>query len=92
MSTYNGWTNYQTWRVNLELFDGMTLEDLGLTVHTSTDLDQLTIDLADILESTAHEIVEGQATGWALDIAQSFLQDVDWQEIAQHMVSDAQNG
>jgi len=21
-NTYNGWTNYETWRVNLELFDG----------------------------------------------------------------------
>ena len=21
-TTYNGWTNYATWRVNLELFDG----------------------------------------------------------------------
>ena len=21
-NTYNGWTNYATWRVNLELFDG----------------------------------------------------------------------
>jgi hypothetical protein len=20
--TYNGWTNYATWRVNLEIFDG----------------------------------------------------------------------
>ena len=22
MSEYNGWTNYATWRVNLEMFDG----------------------------------------------------------------------
>ena len=21
-NTYNGWTNYETWRVNLELFNG----------------------------------------------------------------------
>ena len=21
--TYNGWTNYATWRVNLEIFDGL---------------------------------------------------------------------
>ena len=21
-TTYNGWTNYATWRVNLEIFDG----------------------------------------------------------------------
>ena len=22
-STYNGWTNYATWRINLEVFDGL---------------------------------------------------------------------
>jgi len=22
-STYNGWTNYATWRINLEIFDGL---------------------------------------------------------------------
>ena len=21
--TYNGWTNYATWRINLEIFDGL---------------------------------------------------------------------
>jgi len=24
--SYNGWTNYATWRVNLEMFDGATDE------------------------------------------------------------------
>lgn len=24
---YNGWANYETWRVMLEIFDGMTLDD-----------------------------------------------------------------
>ena len=26
---YNGWTNYETWRVNLEMFDGMSFEREG---------------------------------------------------------------
>jgi len=25
---YNGWTNYATWRVNLEMFDGMSPREL----------------------------------------------------------------
>ena len=25
---YNGWTNYATWRVNLEIFDGNELDEL----------------------------------------------------------------
>ena len=27
-NTYNGWTNYATWRVNLEIFDGLTARDI----------------------------------------------------------------
>ena len=30
MSKYNGWTNYETWRVNLEIFDGFDREICGL--------------------------------------------------------------
>ena len=26
MSNYNGWTNYETWRIQLEVIDGMTPE------------------------------------------------------------------
>ena len=25
-NTYNGWTNYATWRVNLEMFDGFSID------------------------------------------------------------------
>jgi len=25
--TYNGWTNYETWRIALECFDGVAIED-----------------------------------------------------------------
>ena len=25
--TYNGWYNYATWRLNLEIFDGMEIDD-----------------------------------------------------------------
>ena len=25
--TYNGWTNYATWRINLEIFSDIPLED-----------------------------------------------------------------
>ena len=28
--TYNGWTNYATWRIALEHFDGVTSEESGL--------------------------------------------------------------
>ena len=28
-TTYNGWTNYATWRVHLEIFDSLPLEDFS---------------------------------------------------------------
>jgi hypothetical protein len=87
---YNGWTNYETWRIQLEVIDGMTLEDFGFDVH---DVD--TDDVADVeslagsLEMYTCELIEGQASGFALDLAHTFLARVDWVEIAEHMIADA---
>ena len=91
MSQYNGWMNYETWRVNLEMLDGMTIEDFGYTVRYSDpdDMEKLVEDLAGSLEEYVNEQVEQDSKGFALDLAQSFLSKVDWEEIAEHMVADA---
>ena len=39
--TYNGWTNYATWRVNLEWFDGQT----GTTTTSVRSLNPMTLGL-----------------------------------------------
>ena len=79
---YNGWTNYATWRVNLEIFDGIDPSEMGW--HK---LDN--IDLARALETYAHEILEMNASeGLALDYARAFMADVNWHEIAQHFADD----
>lgn len=82
--TYNGWTNYATWRVNLEIFDGLTARDItgrGLLAVS---------ELKDALREHAEELIEqtsgeGLARGYAL----AFLSDVDWWSIADHMLADA---
>jgi hypothetical protein len=38
--TYNGWTNYATWRINLEMFDGCNLTDDGWQKLDKFDLAQ----------------------------------------------------
>ena len=91
MSGYNGWSNYETWRINLEMIDGMTPEDMGFRRNEFLDDDRrenFTERLADALETHVCEIVEMDAKGFALDLAHSFLARVDWEEIAQHMVDD----
>ena len=75
----NGWTNYATWRVNLEIFDGIDLRDMDW--HK---LDRY--DLADVLKEYAHELIEMDAReGLALDYARAFMADVNWREIADAM-------
>ena len=92
MSTYNGWSNYETWRVNLEMLDGMTPEDMGYRITaggSDEDRAELVESVAQSLEMYVCETVEADAKGFALDLAQSFLARVDWEEIAEHMVDDA---
>ena len=92
MTQYNGWANYETWRVNMEMLDGMTVAAFGVSVRT-LDLDEVNeqvAQLAENMEAYVVEMVEQDAKGFALDLALSFLNEVDWQEIAEHMWEDAQ--
>lgn len=81
MTEYNGWTNYATWRVNLEMFDGMVLDPLDDWSPNPTTFANQLIDWAEnMVEETS---TEGIARNWAL----AFLQDVNWREIAQHLLA-----
>lgn len=84
MATYNGWTNYATWRINLEIFDGMTARDI-----TGRSLPCVS-DLKDALQEWAEEIIDNDCPdgGLAHDYAMAFLSDVNWWEIANNMLSD----
>lgn len=89
MSSYNGWANYETWRVNLEMFDGVTASDLGVTLNEEVEKDEQVRVLADILEQEAADIIESQTEdGLARSLALDFLSRVDWVEIAEHIVDD----
>lgn len=80
--TYNGWTNYATWRVNLEIFDSLPLEDFS-------DIDDLGA-LAEACQERAEYYVEcSSEAGLARDYAMVFLSDVNWREIAEHMLEEA---
>ena len=84
---YNGWTNYATWRVNLEMFDAMTVHDFS--IDESTDVH----GFAEILKDWAEEYIEESSQpGYARSYALAFLSDVNWREIADHMLEDAIRG
>jgi hypothetical protein len=64
---YNGWTNYATWRINLELFDGYETE-YPIEGHHLRDI--------------AREYLECD-NELTFDYAIAFLSDVNFREIAE---------
>lgn len=79
MDTYNGWTNYATWRINLEVIDGWSMDGCE-------GLDQS--ELAEILKDYVEEMLEYQSSGLALSYARAFISEVNWYEIAAHLIED----
>jgi len=70
---YNGWTNYATWRINLEIIDGIEID---------------TIICAEYIKEYIEDVVFGQyelGNGSRLveDYARAFVSEVNFYEIAQ---------
>ena len=83
--TCNGWTNYETWRVNLEIFEGFDLEEYFQLNIKECDLSSI----SDNLKEYATEILESEGTkGLTFDYAMAFLDAVNWHEIAKHLIAD----
>ena len=87
MDTYNGWANYATWRVNLELFDGMELQDFTEDADeiSAYDLGQ---NLREWAESVLFEVHQGEIHVLVIDYANAFLANVNWTEIAHHFLEN----
>ena len=79
---YNGWTNYATWRVNLEIFDGLSALDVSGRVINEPS------ELKDLCEDFAEQLVEQSTSeGLGREYALAFLNDVNWWEIAGHLIA-----
>lgn len=83
-NNYNGWTNKQTWNINLryeEIFANMAVE------QEFDDMDHL----ADAFESLVNELeFEGlKENSLAYEAVSYYLNEVEWKEIAEHYAYDA---
>ena len=72
---HNGWTNYATWRVNVEIIDGIEID---------------TIICAEYIKEYVEDVVFGQyelGNGSHLveDYARAFVSQVNFYEIAQRI-------
>ena len=77
INEYNGWTNYATWRINLELFSDMEVTDY---------FDELpTIEmLEDYVENVVFDN-HYDSMGLMEDYARAFLNNVNYYEILEHI-------
>ena len=89
---YNGWTNYETWNVALWWGEnGMSGYWIGEAEEMleADDSDDVAMQLADRMKSeTINEMPE--VTGMYADLLKAALDEVNWREIAEHYVADAE--
>jgi hypothetical protein len=81
--TYNGWTNYSTWRINLEMLDGM-----NPYYEYGVDRDASASEIAEFLKDYVESRISEEGSGITLGYALAFISYVNWHEIAEHMVAD----
>jgi hypothetical protein len=91
---YNGWTNYATWRVQLEVVDGLEPEHFDLEEGEPMQLVDA-YELGEAIKSYAEEVIfsecrydERRPTSLVEDYARAFLSDVNWHEIASNFVDN----
>lgn len=89
LQRYNGWANYATWRVNLELIDGDNdyWNDL-LDQMQEADPDDVQYEMTQAVEEHVQQILDSYDCGNSLirSYADAFVSDVSYYEIAKHLI------
>ena len=100
---YNGWTNYETWLVNLWMDNEQGSQEYWQeeaqsawnnaepgTYDWQTRESEATSALADSLKDWHEELASEQVgdAGVFSDLIGAALGSVNWQEIAEHLISD----
>lgn len=89
---YNGWTNYATWRVQLEIVSDYVDNEYS---DDFENVSTMTVEeWKENIEGYVDEVVFHDGTfnnemSLAESYASAFLQDVDWYELAQHAKESA---
>ena len=100
-TTYNGWSNYPTWAVNLWLSNDeplyrATLEMIEVARQTAIDCESILsnadlwrITVADVLRQwVSDELAPDLGATFAADLLGYALGCVDWHEIAESWIGD----
>ena len=98
---YNGWTNYETWLVNLWMDNDENMQS-HLRQVAADEIEKAMVNSSDWMDAVGdatqalasdieenHEEGCAEVTGVFADLLQSALSEVNWDEIAERMVSAA---
>ena len=85
--TYNGWTNYATWRVNLEMIDSDYWIEVINEHYQLPELHEFEVVIREFYFKQVDQTVV--ADSLASSLAYEFLDQVDWRDIARHILKEA---
>lgn len=94
MSKYSGWTNYETWNVNLWLNNDWGTQGYWderaqeLLTDAGGDKEKACYRLAKSLEDEVGQVPDG-VTGMMADLLGAALSEVNWGEVAEHFIESA---
>lgn len=99
--TYNGWTNYETWNVNLWMTNDQGSQEWATQLATDifeqsaaegvlTRSEKARYDLGDYLKNYYDESLPESLAGVYLDLLNAALSEVNWDEIANSMLGGAE--
>ena len=92
MERYNGWANYATWRVNLELIDdNWDYWSVSLEEMEGEDEADIQYTLTQEIEEYVQQVMDVNDPGDDMSnlirsYADAFLADVSYYEIAKHLI------
>lgn len=94
---YNGWTNYETWNLNLWLDNDQGTQEYwrerAEQIYRDTDPGEdrrsdATNELAEALKDETQENQPQIDNGFYADILSAAVSEVNWYEIAEYWISD----
>lgn len=97
MAKYNGWTNWETWKTNLELLDGEEPDNLDSEITAcwngkkwdKEELESVAEMYADYLKQIVEMYLETEKQNNFIEsIMNNFIEEVNFLEIAESIIDD----
>lgn len=87
--SYNGWTNYETWLVNLWIDNEPYWNECARNLAVDeSEASELALLLKDMIEASGEQSGQLPETGLFADLINGALNVTNWREIASHLINE----